>query len=233
MIGMNVFYFVIGILFGAVAGYSMAIFNQCTKLDYPRAKIWAKFGICLALAIGLPFACHYTRFDESKYIGIIFFGYFAYTVWGMEKPDAELATFWIICQPFLFSSVGASIIVKSINADVLGKAVLILIVGVLFRLVGTFLVTANQGFTTKERGFFAFSWIPKATVQAAIGGIVLDNARGLADISHDNRVKYIDYGSTVLTMAVLSIILTAPTGAILINTLGTRWLADDTPTDEE
>lgn len=91
MVGMNVFYFIIGILFGAVAGYSMGIFNKCTKWEAPRAKIWIKFLICISLAIGLPFACHYTRFDESKYIGIIFFGYFAYTVWGMEKPDPELA----------------------------------------------------------------------------------------------------------------------------------------------
>jgi hypothetical protein len=164
MIGMNVFYFIIGILFGAVAGYSMAIFNKCSKFDYPRAKIWMKFGICLALAIGLPFACHYTRFDESKYIGIIFFGYFSYTVWGMDKPDPELAKFWIICQPFLFSSVGASIIIKNINGEIMGKAIGILIVGVLCRLVGTYLVTGGQGFTNWERGFFAFSWIPKATV---------------------------------------------------------------------
>lgn len=177
MIGMNVFYFVIGILIGAIGGYSMAIFNKCSKYDYPRAKIWAKFTICVALAVTLPIACHYTRFDESKYIGIIFFGYFAYVVWGMDKPDPELAKFWILCQPFLFSSVGASMKLNTIQADIFGKSVGILIVGVLCRLGGTFLVTAGQGFTTKERGFFAFSWIPKATVQAAIGGIVLDNAR--------------------------------------------------------
>ena len=95
-------------------------------------------------------------------------------------------------------------------------------------------MTYGQGFTLKERGFFAFSWIPKATVQAAIGGIVLDNARQLAGISDEDRANYIQYGNIVLTMAVLSIILTAPSGAILINTLGTRWLSDDTPkVDEE
>ena len=181
MVGMNVFYFVIGILFGAIAGFSMAIFNKCT-CNMPRLKIWLKFLITLSLAIFLPFATHYTRFEESKYIGIIFFGYFSYRVWGDEKPDMELANFWIICQPFLFSSVGASIIIKNIQFEVFGKAILILVVGVLMRLIGTFLVTAGQGFTVKERGFFAFSWIPKATVQAAIGGIVLDTARNLTGI---------------------------------------------------
>lgn len=164
MIGMSVFYFVIGILFGAVAGFSMKIFNFCSTSEYPRAKIWLKFAITLFLAIFLPFATHYTRFEESKYIGIIFFGYFSYRVWGDEKPDKELANFWIICQPFLFSSVGASIIIKKIQVDIFGKAILILCLGVLARLIGTFVVTGNQGFTVKERGFFAFSWIPKATV---------------------------------------------------------------------
>ena len=97
----------------------------------------------LALAVILPFACHYTRFDESKYIGIIFYGYFSYGVWGNDKPDKELATFWIFCQPFLFSSVGASILMDSIAIDVFGKSIGILIAGVTARWVGTFLVTGN------------------------------------------------------------------------------------------
>lgn len=182
----------------------------------------------LSLAILLPFGSHYTRFEESKYIGIIFFGYFSYQAWGEEKPDKELAKFWIICQPFLFSSVGASIIISSIKADVFGKACLILVLGVAARWAGTFIVTGgDQGFTIKERAFFAFAWIPKATVQAAIGGIVLDTARNLKGINDEDRERYKDYGNVVLSMAVLSIIFTAPTGAILINTLGEKWLSDD------
>ena len=96
MIGMNVFYFVIGILFGAIVGYSMTIFNKCT-CKLPRLKMWLKFLVTLSLAIFLPFGTHYTKFEESKYIGIIFFGYFSYRVWGDDKPDMELANFWIIC----------------------------------------------------------------------------------------------------------------------------------------
>lgn len=96
------------------------------------------------------------------------------------------------------------------------------------RWLGTFFVTGgDQGFTARERAFFAFSWIPKATVQAAIGGIVLDTARSLGGISDENRALYQEYGNIVLSMAVMSIILTAPTGAILINTLGEKWLTDD------
>jgi len=70
-------------------------------------------------------------------------------------------------------------------------------------------------------------------VQAAIGGIVLDTAKSIEGITEKDREAYTQYGNIVLSMAVMSIILTAPSGAILINTLGTKWLSDDTPTDGE
>ena len=77
MVGMNVFYFVIGFLFGGFAGYLMGIFNKLT-CDCPRTINYTKFVVMLIFAIGLPFGCHYTRFEESKYIAIIFYGYFSY-----------------------------------------------------------------------------------------------------------------------------------------------------------
>ena len=63
-----------------------------------------------------------------------------------------------------------------------------------------------------------FAWTPKATVQAAVGSMVLDRAR------EENLVEYIPYGIKSLTASVLSIIITAPMGAILINSLGRKWL---------
>ena len=67
----------------------------------------------------------------------------------------------------------------------------------------------------------AFAWIPKATVQAALGGLALLEAqkRGLAD--------YIEWSQAILTTAVFAVIITAPLGAIMINTLGTKWLIYD------
>ena len=67
----------------------------------------------------------------------------------------------------------------------------------------------------------AFAWIPKATVQAALGGLTLAEAqkRELPD--------WEEYGQAMLTTAVFAIIITAPLGAIMINTLGTKWLEYD------
>ena len=59
-----------------------------------------------------------------------------------------------------------------------------------------------------------FAWTPKATVQAAVGSMVLDRAKD------ENLAEYIPYGVRCLTASVISIIITAPMGAILISSLG-------------
>jgi len=82
-------------------------------------------------------------------------------------------------------------------------------------------VTFEKKYNYKERAFMAFAWIPKATVQAALGGLTLAEAqkRGLSE--------WEEYGQAMLTTAVFAIIITAPLGAIMINTLGTKWLEYD------
>lgn len=69
----------------------------------------------------------------------------------------------------------------------------------------------------------AFAWLPKATVQAALGPIFLDNALkyGLKE--------YEEMGEQILTLAVLSILITAPLGAVSILALGPKLLEADPP----
>lgn len=62
--------------------------------------------------------------------------------------------------------------------------------------------------------FIALAWMPKATVQAAIGSSALDMAR----LRKDDQLQ--KYGMDVLTVAVLAILLTAPVGALLIGLAG-------------
>jgi len=82
------------------------------------------------------------------------------------------------------------------------KALLLLGFVLLFRMAGVGVCLVKTGFTWQERLFCMFSYLPKATVQAAIGGIPL--AMGL------------DCGNLVLTVAVLAILITAPAGSFLI-----------------
>lgn len=129
----------------------------------------------LFISACMPAFCNYIEFEQSKYIAIIFFGYVCYIGWGIRKPDKLFASFWPYCQPFLFSTIGASIKFGNINTEIIGNVVLIILIGLTFRWIATYLVTGvNKNYLSKERAFIAFSWMPKATVQAAIGGIVLD-----------------------------------------------------------
>lgn len=131
-----------------------------------------------------------------------------------NKPKAkELSVgynnLWLVFEIILFVLVGATIDVKyAINN--FGFGLLVLVIGLIFRMVGVFLCLLGTNLNFKERLFVGFAYIAKATVQASIGGIAL--SAGL------------DCGSIVLTVSVLSILITAPLGAFLIDMLAPKLL---------
>lgn len=102
----------------------------------------------------------------------------------------------------MFVLVGATVDIS--YAFKAGIGAVILIFGVLlFRMVGVFFCLIKTNLTIKERLFCMIGYIPKATVQAAIGGVPL--AMGMAS------------GQLILTLAVLAILITAPLGAFGID----------------
>ena len=96
----------------------------------------------------------------------------------------------------------------ALNAGVV--AVIVVIIALIFRMFGVMLSLVKTNLNKKERLFCMLSYTPKATVQAAIGTIPL--AMGLS------------CGSVVLTVAVVSILITAPFGAICIDNLYKKML---------
>ena len=80
----------------------------------------------------------------------------------------------------------------------------------------------------QERAFIGLSWIPKATVQAALGSAPLDLIREKMDPSDPHYDEWEMWGKEILVTAVLSILITAPIGLVCINYLGPRWLSKDT-----
>ena len=92
--------------------------------------------------------------------------------------------------------------------------------------MGTIIAAFEAKYTCKERAFMAFAWIPKATVQAALGAMTLAEAQK-RDPSLEDYNQWIEWGQAMLTTAVFAICITAPLGAIMINTLGTKWLKCD------
>ncbi len=119
---------------------------------------------------------------------------------------------WVGAEILLFVLVGALVNVEYATHGGFSMIIMIFI-GLIFRTVGTFIATSKTGLTLKEQVFCLFSELPKATVQAAMGGVPL--ALGLA------------CGNIVLTFAVLGIIITAPLGSFLISYAGNRFLKQE------
>ena len=145
-----------------------------------------------------------TPITFSALIAIMFIGI------GLQKKRETVAKrlsvkygkLWVAAEVFLFVLVGATV-----NIGYLGKVgvkALIVIIGALvFRMFGVFVCLLGTSLKRKERLFTMLAYTPKATVQAAIGGIPL--ALGFT------------CGDLVLTVAVLAIVLTAPLGAFAID----------------
>ena len=118
------------------------------------------------------------------------------------RLSSKFNKLWVMAEIMLFVLVGATVDLH--YAASAGAAAVVLIFGVLlFRMVGVWCCMLGTALTKKERLFCMFAYMPKATVQAAIGGMPL--AMGLS------------CGNIVLTVAVLSILITAPLGAFLID----------------
>lgn len=129
-----------------------------------------------------------------------------------HKISNKLAKLWIFAEILLFVLVGAQV-----NIGVAWDAGLpgaILIFGALAaRSVGAWMSVWGAGLNSKEKMFCVLSYIPKATVQAAIGAVPLEMG--------------VPGGEIILALAVLSILLTAPLGAVAITLTGEKWLALD------
>lgn len=125
------------------------------------------------------------------------------------RLSAKYSKLWVAAEPLLFVLVGAAVDVKYALAASAAGAVLIF-AALAIRMAGVATCLVHTRLSRKERLFCALAYTPKATVQAAIGGVPL--AMGLA------------CGNTVLAVAVLAILLTAPLGAFAIERTYRRLL---------
>lgn len=152
-----------------------------------------------------------TSITFSALIAIMFLGIAVRQKRGevASRLSAKYGKLWVAAEVFLFVLVGACV-----NVSYLGKvgvrAVLLIAGALVFRMAGVFICLLGTKLNWKERLFAMVAYTPKATVQAAIGGIPL--AIGFA------------CGETILTVAVLAIVITAPLGAFAIDLLYKKLL---------
>ncbi|WP_035571538.1 cation:proton antiporter [Halonatronum saccharophilum] len=130
-----------------------------------------------------------------------------------KEFSAILNELWMVAKIFLFVLIGAAVELEAaFGAGLLG--LLLIFLGLVARSIGVLLSTHNSYLNFKERIFCAVSYLPKATVQAAIGAVPL--AAGVPS------------GELILALAVMSIVFTAPIGAIGIEKLAPHLLEGKT-----
>ncbi|MDD4154390.1 MAG: cation:proton antiporter [Bacilli bacterium] len=132
-----------------------------------------------------------------------------------RRLSGKFNKLWVMAEIILFVMVGAAVDITYFLAN-FGLGLGLIIAALIVRFGGVFVCLIKTPFNFKERLFAGISYMPKATVQAAIGGIPL--AIGLAS------------GQLILSLAVVAILITAPAGAILIDNLKKHLVALDLTT---
>ena len=202
----------VSILLGAVIGM---------LLGYALASYFQRVGVrdAVKLLVFLSVSFLLTAAEDGLHTGITFSGLIAVMFMGIglqrKKMDSakmlsgKFNQMWVFAEVILFTLVGASVDISYVSSA--GLAAVILIFAVLvFRMLGVCLCMAGTKLNWKERIFCMLAYMPKATVQAAIGGLPM--AMGLP------------CGKIVLTVAVLAIFITAPLGAFLIDAMYQKLL---------
>ncbi len=199
---------VLGVLVGLVVGVLLTfLFKKIHIRDTAKVIIILCVSfILVAVADSVSNFVHFEPLISIMVIGI--------TLQSKRKVVANRLSskfnkLWVGAEVMLFVLVGATVDIKyAVSA---GLMVVVLIFGVLlFRMIGVFVCLLKTKLTVKERLFCMIAYSPKATVQAAIGGVPL--AMGLG------------CGNIVLTVAVVAILITAPLGAFLIDLTYKKFL---------
>ena len=200
------------ILTGIIIGYLISlILIKFFKTFHIRDSI--KIVILLSIAfLLLELEIHLSKFIPfSALISIMSIGIGILKNYEVlaKRISSKFSKLWVAAEILLFVLVGATVNIK--YALSFGTTAIIFILLVLiFRMLGVFLCLIGSNLNRKEKLFTMFAYTPKATVQAAIGGIPL--AMGL------------NCGNLVLTIAVLAILITAPLGALAIDNTYKRFL---------
>lgn len=195
------FAIILGILVGVIIGVGSVLF-------FKRFHIRDTVKVLILLALSFLFVDFENKYGKvfpfSAYIAVISMGAIILHKYGIlaQRISFKFNKAWVASELLLFVLVGSSVdlsLVLNIGLNSLVLVVLALVV----RSIGVFVSLLPSKFTAKEKLYVIFSYLPKATVQAAIGGIPL--SLGLAS------------GSKILAVSVLAILVTAPIGASLMD----------------
>lgn len=210
---------VVGIAFGSFAGWLLWYLpEKCKQEDQNQATSrydLHRFVFLFLAGVLALFGSQSLNLSGSGPLAVLVLAFVASLKWrqvGFDTYNEDcLSVLWEIFQHPLFCLIGTDVRIKNMQPEMILYGLVCLLVSVAVRTVVAYLVSYGAGYTRKEKLFIAIAWLPKATVQAAIGPVALDLATNESETAN---------GRLILTIAVLSIMVTAPIGAIAVDYFG-------------
>ncbi len=192
---------ILGIALGISAGLFLNLFFRKIHIR-DSAKIIILMSLSFLIIAFQDLFYDYVRVSGLIAIMVVGMTLFAKYPVLAKRLSNKYNKLWVAAEIVLFVLVGSTVQINSITKYGV-SAVILLIIALVFRMLGVFISLIKAKLNSKERIFCMLAYTPKATVQAAIGAIPL--AMGL------------ECGGLVLSIAVLSIIITAPFGALMVD----------------
>lgn len=198
---------VLGILLGAVTGYGLYLFFETSYAHKHCVRNSTKVIIVLGFSMLLVSVEGWLegKVSVSGLLAVVSMACvikIKSTAFVSKRLSEKFGKLWIAAEVVLFVLVGAAVDIRyTLSAGI--AAVFMIFIALIFRTAGVLICTIKTKINMKERIFCVIAYLPKATVQAAIGSVPL--AAGLA------------CGKIILSVAVLAIIITAPLGALGID----------------
>lgn len=198
---------VLGIFLGAVTGYGLYLFFETSYAHKHCVRNSTKVIIVLGFSMLLVSVEGWLegKVSVSGLLAVVSMACvikIKSTAFVSKRLSEKFGKLWIAAEVVLFVLVGAAVDIRyTFSAGI--AAVFMIFIALIFRTAGVLICTIKTKLNMKERIFCVIAYLPKATVQAAIGSVPL--AAGLA------------CGKIILSVAVLAIIITAPLGALGID----------------
>ena len=212
---------VLGVLLGAVTGYLLYLFFETA---YAR-KHYVRNSMKVIVVLGFSFlmiAVENWLDGKVAVSGLLAVVSMACvlkmksTAFVSKRLSEKFGKLWLAAEVVLFVLVGAAVDIRY-TLEAGAAAILMILAALVLRAVGVVLCTVKTNLTLKERIFCVIAYLPKATVQAAIGSVPL--AAGLP------------CGKIVLSVAVMAIIITAPLGAFGMDATYQKFLEKENSTE--
>lgn len=198
---------ILGVLLGAVVGYGLYLFFETSYAHKHCVRNSMKVIIVLGFSFLLVAIEGWLegKVSVSGLLAVVSMACvlkLKSTEFVSKRLSEKFGKLWLAAEVILFVLVGAAVDIRyTLSAGI--AAVVMIIIALIFRTAGVLICLIKTPLSIKERLFCVIAYLPKATVQAAIGSVPL--AAGLS------------CGNIILSVAVLAIIITAPLGALGID----------------